>query len=349
MCLCIRFLQSLIIISILFAIFQAPINTVVDFLFTDIISAPTADDVKSLRDQNNTGVVAAMTRRASAVVRRASAALVGMAAADPQTGGGGGRDGIVRRSSSFFLRPFVTDETVRTLPDDLLQSHAIITRSIGGTIYTHNCKIPVNDTPTKKHKKGRSSVPVDSASFVGIAEGVSRPRSSSLQKEGIRMKNRSPSPVGILSPSATTGLRNRARSLSGENYALRKDGDSGRNRAVSSASSGPETPAQDSSGQDSDRERADSMVSGSDDMAASDVGRNRSSTDAMLAMEAGEMPRRKSRQRSRSRSRAQSFTDSVDDLEAMSAALRRKFLVKFNAQRQLIPEDKRKAFDDSWG
>jgi hypothetical protein len=60
--------------SLVVAIFTAPINFVVDFLFVDILSSPTADETKMkafVRANGNMGQRAA--RRASNIIRRASA------------------------------------------------------------------------------------------------------------------------------------------------------------------------------------------------------------------------------------------------------------------------------------
>lgn len=69
--------QTLIMMSILVAICTAPINLLNDFLFTEIITAPTADDSKVLQDHlQNGGMASRALRRTSAALRRASAASV---------------------------------------------------------------------------------------------------------------------------------------------------------------------------------------------------------------------------------------------------------------------------------
>lgn len=61
--------KMIIIISIVVAVFTAPLNLVVDFLFDDILSAPTAD---SLKAQNEANAMLQAGRRMSNAVRRAS-------------------------------------------------------------------------------------------------------------------------------------------------------------------------------------------------------------------------------------------------------------------------------------
>jgi hypothetical protein len=68
-------MQTVIIMSVLVAMFTAPVNIVIDFLFNEILSAPTADDEKLQAQALQQGGRARQAmRRASNAVRRASAA-----------------------------------------------------------------------------------------------------------------------------------------------------------------------------------------------------------------------------------------------------------------------------------
>lgn len=65
----------MVIMSVLVATFTAPVNIIIDFLFNEILSAPTADDEKKVALALQEGGRARQAlRRASNAVRRASAA-----------------------------------------------------------------------------------------------------------------------------------------------------------------------------------------------------------------------------------------------------------------------------------
>lgn len=61
--------------SIVVAIFTAPINLLIDYLFVDILSAPSADDAKLQRQNDlvNSSRLGRMVKKAGDTVRRASA------------------------------------------------------------------------------------------------------------------------------------------------------------------------------------------------------------------------------------------------------------------------------------
>lgn len=102
----------MILLSIITAIFTAPVNLLVDFLFMEILSAPDADSIKIQAEET---VLKRAGRRMSNAVRRASVTAtkaVGRVASAVKRGS--------RRLSG--IQPTVT----RVMPESTLAAHAIV-------------------------------------------------------------------------------------------------------------------------------------------------------------------------------------------------------------------------------
>ena len=72
--------QLIVIISIVIALFTAPLNFIIDYLFVDILRAPTED---AIAERKQSAVVAQAGRRVASAVRRASVTAVGAVATSP--------------------------------------------------------------------------------------------------------------------------------------------------------------------------------------------------------------------------------------------------------------------------
>ena len=97
--------KVVVIISVVVALFTSPMNSIVDFIFIDILSAPTADESKVEPTMAKIGRrVSTAVRRASTAVRRASQAIV--KAIEPK-----------KRSSRLSVRK------TRILPDSAIAAH----------------------------------------------------------------------------------------------------------------------------------------------------------------------------------------------------------------------------------
>jgi hypothetical protein len=118
------FVQTTIVVSVLVAILTAPINLVVDFIFEDILLAPTASEEKMqeirLRriSMHQQGTLGQAMRRASNVARRASAATV--QAVTHARSNFIGRMTSRRQQSGDDL-----PSTEMKIPDETSQAHAV--------------------------------------------------------------------------------------------------------------------------------------------------------------------------------------------------------------------------------
>lgn len=112
------------------ALFTAPINLLVDFLFIEIISAPSAD---ALKTQNQSAVRRVM-KRVSNAGRRISAASI-------QTAGALRKSifGINRKTS---VGKFEVD-TTRVVPDSAAEAQILATQSVGALL--DGAKRNIND------------------------------------------------------------------------------------------------------------------------------------------------------------------------------------------------------------
>lgn len=108
------------------------ISPQVDFLFDDIISAPTADEYK-LALESNVGytTIRNVGRRVSQAARRMSAA-VGSAIVSASQAIGGQRQGSITASTSRLN--LVLDETTRVVPEKVLHAHALASRALGRSL-----------------------------------------------------------------------------------------------------------------------------------------------------------------------------------------------------------------------
>ena len=99
-----------ILLSIVVAIFTAPVNLLVDFLFCEVLSAPTAD---SLRIQTEETAMKRAGRRMSNAVRRASVSVAKTASSFVTS---------IKRGSRKMssLQPSVT----RVMPNTTVEAHA---------------------------------------------------------------------------------------------------------------------------------------------------------------------------------------------------------------------------------
>jgi hypothetical protein len=109
--------QMIVLISIVVAICTAPINLVVDFIFDDILSAPTADSVKLAAEPNAlqraSKQVAAARRTSVAAIKRASVSM--QAAVAPR-----------RRQSSKLM----TTTTTRVIPESTISAQSLANASV---------------------------------------------------------------------------------------------------------------------------------------------------------------------------------------------------------------------------
>lgn len=102
----------IILLSIIVAIFTAPVNLLVDFLFMEVLSAPDADSIKI---QTEDTALKRAGRRMSNAVRRASVTA---------TKAVGRVTSAVKRGSRRLtsIQPAVT----RVMPDSTMAAHAIV-------------------------------------------------------------------------------------------------------------------------------------------------------------------------------------------------------------------------------
>lgn len=101
-----------ILLSIVVAIFTAPVNLLVDFLFCEVLSAPTAD---SLKIQTEDTALKRAGRRMSNAVRRASVSVAKTASSFATS---------IKRGSRKVssLQPSVT----RLMPNTTVEAHALV-------------------------------------------------------------------------------------------------------------------------------------------------------------------------------------------------------------------------------
>jgi hypothetical protein len=125
--------QAIIIISIIIAILQAPLNILMDFLFDDIITAPTVDKVKIMKRMssiNSSGVVGRAIRRASNAVRRMSNVVQsGLVAVTRQSSFAATLDYLAPKNDEGKRIVFTSNDFVRDIPDDVLKTHAMVAAS----------------------------------------------------------------------------------------------------------------------------------------------------------------------------------------------------------------------------
>lgn len=105
--------QSCILLSIIVAIFTAPVNLLVDFLFHDLLFAPTADSIKVAAEESTLSKVG---RRVSTNIRRASAVGVEIAS------------NVAKKARSTFLKSGSEKlklETTLVVPDSAAEAHML--------------------------------------------------------------------------------------------------------------------------------------------------------------------------------------------------------------------------------
>ena len=136
-------IQAIIIISIVVALFTAPINLIVDFIFIEILSAPTADSLKvqASRDAASRRVF----RRLSNMTQRVSA--VSVAAVNRVRKGMGSS---LRRGSSG--RKFDVDMT-RLVPDSAQEAQLLATQSAGSMLEDAKRNIKIREESRKSQRK----------------------------------------------------------------------------------------------------------------------------------------------------------------------------------------------------
>jgi len=115
--------QSVVIISIVIAMFTAPVNLLVDFLFIDVLSAPTVD---SLKMKNEVSALSNMARRASMVGANVGRRLSTVGKRVAQVSGDTVKR-VTQRNS--FVRNTLRIETTRQVPDITAEAQALATVS----------------------------------------------------------------------------------------------------------------------------------------------------------------------------------------------------------------------------
>jgi len=133
--------RVIIIISIVVATITAPVNLLVDFLFIEILSAPTAD---SLKVRNRESLVKRVARRSSAVGRRVSSvstqALKSL------------RNSVLRKPRySFGLTGNVP--TTRMVPESAEEAHHIASTSVREILQDVKAKIDTRVTTRDVRRK----------------------------------------------------------------------------------------------------------------------------------------------------------------------------------------------------
>lgn len=112
---------------------QAPLNILVDFLFDDIVTAPTVDKVKIMKRMssvNTGGVVTRAMRRASNAVRRMSNVVQsGLVAVTRKSPLAAALDYMAPKDDEGQRIVFTSSEFVRDIPDDILRTHAMVAAS----------------------------------------------------------------------------------------------------------------------------------------------------------------------------------------------------------------------------
>jgi hypothetical protein len=121
----------ILVISIVVAMFTAPINLLVDYLFVNILSAPTADALKVKLLHSNAikrvGEVGTKIRRLSVnAARRASTTLQDAA----------GQISNTRRGKRISLIQFDEKNETRMIPDDTIRAQRLATASITQILHT---------------------------------------------------------------------------------------------------------------------------------------------------------------------------------------------------------------------
>lgn len=115
------------------AVMQAPINIVLDFLFDDVITAPTVDNmkrIKSMTSSKQSGMVRTAMRRASNAVRRMSNAVTsGIVAVTKKNSFLATLDYFAPKNEDGQRMVLTSSEFVRSIPEDILSTHAMVAAS----------------------------------------------------------------------------------------------------------------------------------------------------------------------------------------------------------------------------
>lgn len=134
-------MQMIILLSMLVAIFTAPFNLLVDYLFCDILSAPTADAVKVAAEES---VLRKAGRRMSNAVRRASVSAAKTASAI--------------KSRLSFIPSWGADTGVtmtRVLPESTIEAHTMVMQAGAMKDILDNARTSIADVETS-HRSTQS-------------------------------------------------------------------------------------------------------------------------------------------------------------------------------------------------
>ena len=132
-------LQSVVIISFVVALLTAPVNLVVDFLFVEVISAPTIDSMKKEKSHSPTSSsVQTVIRRAAHVVRKMSVVSHEML-----------NQFTPKRSQSETWSDLISTTTTRVIPPRTKEAHDEAAECVNEVITTAKSRIDSRNTSMK--------------------------------------------------------------------------------------------------------------------------------------------------------------------------------------------------------
>ena len=136
-------IKAVVIISIVIAVFTAPINLLVDFCFIEILSAPSPDTVKAATADT---AMRRTMRRVSNVGRRMSAVAASTAASITRAG-----------RSTILGAPKLNVDTTRLVPDAAAEAQMLAAHSVGNLLEDARSNID-NRENLRKAQRQQSSV-----------------------------------------------------------------------------------------------------------------------------------------------------------------------------------------------
>ncbi|CAE7472509.1 unnamed protein product [Symbiodinium microadriaticum] len=138
-------IKAVVIISVVIAIFTAPVNLLVDFLFIEVLSAPSPDALKAASAEST---VSRTVQRVSNVGRRVSAAIVNTA---------GNIKVGARKTILGTAAPKFDVDTTRLVPDAAAEAQILATHSVGNLLDDARSNID-NRENLRRSQRQRASV-----------------------------------------------------------------------------------------------------------------------------------------------------------------------------------------------
>jgi hypothetical protein len=125
-------IETVVIISVVVAVFTAPVNLVVDFLFNEVLLAPTAD---SLKLQAQDSAMTRAGRRVSAVARRASvSASAAVSAVKSSAQAIAGRQARGMGTKKAVDKNRMTITTTRLIPGETMSAQSLAVMSTSNVV-----------------------------------------------------------------------------------------------------------------------------------------------------------------------------------------------------------------------